>query len=292
QGVEKINIAWKRGKDRVSVSPCPRVPVTEEEEVYKALVLGIRDYVHNNGFVNVCIGLSVGIDSALVAAIAVDAVGGNNVTGVSMPSPYTSQESREDTQELVRNLGIKLIEIPITSIFDAYRETLAQSFEKRPSDITEENLQARIRGNLLMALSNKFGWLVLTTGNKSEMSVGYATLYVDMGGGVAVIKDVPKTLVYRLCKWKNLKEGRIVIPGSVLAKPPTAELRPDQKDTDTLPPYEVLDPILKMYIEEDKSFYEIVALNPDSPVEDTKRIIRMVDFSEYKRRQSPPGIKI
>jgi len=292
QGVEKINIAWKRGKDRVSVSPCPRVPVTEEEEVYKALVLGTRDYVHKNGFVNVCIGLSGGIDSALVAAIAVDAVGGNNVTGVSMPSPYTSQESREDTQELVRNLGIKLIEIPITSIFDAYRETLAQSFEKRPSDITEENLQARIRGNLLMALSNKFGWLVLTTGNKSEMSVGYATLYGDMAGGFAVIKDVPKTLVYRLCRWKNLKEGRMVVPGSVLDKPPTAELRPDQKDTDTLPPYEVLDPILKLYIEEDKSFDEIVALNPDSPVEDTKRVIRMVDFSEYKRRQSPPGIKI
>ena len=277
---------------RVSVSPCPRVPAAEEEEVFGALVLGTRDYVHKNGFVNVCIGLSGGIDSALVASIATDAVGAHNVTGVFMPSPYTSQESWEDTQELVRNLGIKLIEIPIVSIFEAYRETLAQSFEKMPADITEENLQARIRGNLLMALSNKFGWLVLTTGNKSEMSVGYATLYGDMAGGFAVIKDVPKTLVYRLCRWKNIKEGRMVIPGSVLAKPPTAELRPDQKDTDTLPPYEVLDPILKLYIEEDKSFEEIVALNPDSTVEDTKRIIRMVDFSEYKRRQSPPGIKI
>ncbi len=290
--------AKRRDKDmpylfpRVSETPYTSVPAVEEEEVFGALVLGTRDYVHKNGFVNVCIGLSGGIDSAIVAAIAVDAVGAHNVTGVFMPSPYTSQESRDDTQELVRNLGIKLIEIPIISIFEAYRETLAQSFEKMPADITEENLQARIRGNLLMALSNKFGWLVLTTGNKSEMSVGYATLYGDMAGGFAVIKDVPKTLVYRLCKWKNLKEGRMVIPGSVLAKPPTAELRPDQKDTDTLPPYEVLDPILKLYIEEDKSFDEIAALNPDCEVEDTKRIIRMVDFSEYKRRQSPPGIKI
>ncbi len=301
QGVEKIYISRERGKDHdamsyllpcVSVSPCPGVPAVVEEEVYNALVLGTRDYIQKNGFVNVCIGLSGGIDSALVAAIAADAVGGHNVTGVFMPSPYTSRESGEDTQELVRNLGIKLIEIPIASIFEAYGETLAQSFEKMPPDITEENLQARIRGNLLMALSNKFRWLVLTTGNKSEMSVGYATLYGDMAGGFAVIKDVPKTLVYRLCRWKNLKEDRMVIPGSVLAKPPTAELRPDQKDTDTLPPYEVLDPILKLYIEEDKSFDVIAALNPDSPVEDIKRVIRMVDFSEYKRRQSPPGIKI
>ncbi|HKN19216.1 MAG TPA: NAD+ synthase [Dissulfurispiraceae bacterium] len=277
---------------RASASPHRCVPPAEEEEVFGALVLGTRDYVHKNRFVNVCIGLSGGIDSAIVAAIAVDAVGAHNVTGVFMPSLYTSQESREDTQELVRNLGIKLIEIPITSIFEAYTGTLAQSFEKKPADITEENLQARIRGNLLMALSNKFGWLVLTTGNKSEMSVGYATLYGDMAGGFAVIKDVPKTLVYRLCRWKNLKEGRMVIPGRVLAKPPTAELRPDQKDTDTLPPYEVLDPILKLYIEEDKSFDEITALNPDCGVENIKKIIRMVDFSEYKRRQSPPGIKI
>ena len=316
QEVERITIARMRGKDHdigarrhgeavkgrdremsyllpcVSGSPCPNVPVVEEEEVYKALVLGTRDYVHKNGFVNVCIGLSGGIDSAIVAAVAVDAVGAHNVTGVFMPSPYTSQQSRDDTEEVVRNLGIKLLEIPIISIFEAYRETLAPFFEKMPADITEENLQARIRGNLLMALSNKFGWLVLTTGNKSEMSVGYATLYGDMAGGFAVIKDVPKTLVYRLCRWKNLKEGRIIIPGSVIAKPPTAELRPDQKDTDTLPAYEVLDTILKLYIEKDKSFDEIVALNPHSQVEDTKRIIHMVDLSEYKRRQSPPGIKI
>jgi NAD+ synthase (glutamine-hydrolysing) len=263
-----------------------------EEEVYKALVLGTKDYVQKNGFVNVCIGLSGGIDSAIVAAIAADAVGPDNVTGVFMPSPYTSQESREDTQELTRNLGIKLIEIPIVAVFEAYREALRPSFEKMPADTTEENLQARIRGNLLMALSNKFGWLVLTTGNKSEMSVGYATLYGDMAGGFAVIKDVPKTLVYRLCRWRNLREGKIVIPERVLTKPPTAELKPDQKDTDTLPPYEVLDPILKLYIEEDKSFDEIIALNPDCPAENTKSVIRMVDISEYKRRQSPPGIKI
>ncbi len=295
QGVEKITIARKRvspeGKKRVSVS-LPAGVLAVEEEVYNALVLGTRDYVHKNGFVNVCIGLSGGIDSALVATVAVDAVGAHNVTGVFMPSQYTSPESREDMQELVWNLGIRLIEIPIASIFEAYTETLAQSFEKMPADITEENLQARIRGNLLMALSNKFGWLVLTTGNKSEMSVGYATLYGDMAGGFAIIKDVSKTLVYRLCRWKNRKEGRMVIPERVLTKPPTAELKPDQKDTDTLPPYEVLDPILKQYIEEDKSFDEIAALNPDCQVENTKRIIRMVDFSEYKRRQSPPGIKI
>src|SRR5208283_2439698 len=232
-----------------------------EEEVYGALVLGTRDYVRKNGFIKVCIGLSGGIDSALVAAVAADAVGVENVVGVFMPSPYTSAESREDTIELTGHLGIKLFEIPIVSVFEAYGKALSHFFEGLTADIAEENLQARIRGNMLMALSNKFGWLVLTTGNKSEMSVGYATLYGDMAGGFAVIKDVPKTLVYRLCRWKNLKEGRMVVPGSVLDKPPTAELRPDQKDTDTLPPYEVLDPILKLYIEEDKSFDEIVALN-------------------------------
>ncbi len=295
--VEKITIAQKRGSleerkllPRFRASALPVPPM--EEEVYKALVLGTRDYVQKNGFVSVCIGLSGGIDSAIVAAIAVDAVGAQNVTGVFMPSPYTSLESREDTQELTRNLGIKLMEIPVSEVFEAYLKTLAPSFENAPADTTEENLQARIRGNLIMALSNKFGWLVLTTGNKSEMSVGYATLYGDMAGGFAVIKDVPKTLVYSLCRWKNLKEGRMVIPERILTKPPTAELKPDQKDTDTLPPYEVLDPILKMYIEEDKSFDEILNLNPDFPVENTKRVIRMVDFSEYKRRQSPPGIKI
>lgn len=264
----------------------------EEEEVYSALVLGTGDYVRKNGFTSVCIGLSGGIDSALVAAVAVDAVGAPNVTGVFMPSQYTSDESREDTEELTRNLGIKLLEIPIVSVYEAYRIALSTSFEGRAADITEENLQARIRGNLLMALSNKFGWLVLTTGNKSEMSVGYATLYGDMAGGFAVIKDVPKTLVYRLCRWKNMREGRPVIPDRILTKAPSAELRPDQKDTDTLPPYDVLDPLLRQYIEEDKSMEEIVFLNPGCEVRNTERVIRMVDFSEYKRRQSPPGIKI
>ncbi|MCG2813772.1 MAG: NAD+ synthase, partial [Thermodesulfovibrionales bacterium] len=205
-----------------------------EEEVYKALVLGTRDYVIKNDFKQAVIGLSGGVDSALVAAIAVDAIGKENVTGIFMPSPYTSKESREDAYGLSKNLGIKIIEAPISNIFEVYRESLKMEFKGLPDDKTEENLQARIRGNILMAFSNKFGWLVLTTGNKSEMSVGYATLYGDMAGGFAVIKDVPKTLVYELCKWKNSNEGRAVIPKRVLWKEPSAELRPDQKDTDSL----------------------------------------------------------
>jgi NAD+ synthase (glutamine-hydrolysing) len=261
-----------------------------EEEVYNALILGTRDYVYKNGFKKVCVGLSGGIDSSLVAAIAVDAIGKDNVTGVFMPSPYTSKESRDDAYELARNLGINVIEAPINNIFETYLDTLKPEFKDMPTNTTEENLQARIRGNILMAFSNKFGWLVLTTGNKSEMSVGYATLYGDMAGGFAVIKDVPKTLVYKICKWKNQKEGRSIIPERVLWKEPSAELKPDQKDTDTLPPYEVLDPILKAYIEEDRSFDEIVNLGCKE--ECARKVIKMVDTSEYKRRQSPPGIKI
>ncbi|MBI3592118.1 MAG: NAD(+) synthase, partial [Nitrospirae bacterium] len=261
-----------------------------EEEVYNALVLGARDYIRKNGFKKVCIGLSGGIDSALVAVIAADAIGKDNVTCLFMPSPYTSRESREDAYELSVNLGTNVIEEPINSIFEAYLNALQPEFKDLPVDTTEENLQARIRGNILMAFSNKFGWLVLTTGNKSELSVGYATLYGDMAGGFAVIKDVPKTLVYKICKWKNRKEGRTVIPERVLWKEPSAELRPDQKDTDSLPPYEILDPILKAYIEEDKSFDEIVNLGCEE--ECAKKVIKMVDISEYKRRQSPPGIKI
>ena len=261
-----------------------------EEEVYKALVLGTRDYVIKNDFKKAVIGLSGGVDSALVAAIAVDAIGKENVTGIFMPSPYTSKESREDAYELARSLGIKIIEAPISNIFEVYRESLKMEFKGLPEDKTEENLQARIRGNILMAFSNKFGWLVLTTGNKSEMSVGYATLYGDMAGGFAVIKDVPKTLVYELCKWKNSNKGRAVIPKRVLWKEPSAELRPDQKDTDSLPPYPVLDPILKAYIEDDKSFEDI--LSSGCEIECTRKIIEMIDRSEYKRRQSPPGIKI
>ncbi|HCL81643.1 MAG TPA: NAD+ synthase [Nitrospiraceae bacterium] len=270
---------------------CPTtIPCCAEEEVYNALVLGTRDYILKNGFKKVCIGLSGGIDSSLVAAIAVDAVGKENVTGVFMPSPYTSKDSGEDVDELSKNLGIKVIEEPINDIFEIYLKTLKSEFGDLPPDATEENLQARIRGNILMAFSNKFGRLVLTTGNKSEMSVGYATLYGDMAGGFAVIKDVPKTLVYGICKWKNPKEGRTIIPERVLCKEPSAELKPDQRDIDTLPPYEVLDPILKAYIEEDKSFDEIVNMGCEEDC--AKKVIKMVDVSEYKRRQSPPGIKI
>jgi NAD+ synthase (glutamine-hydrolysing) len=268
----------------------PELPCCAEEEVYNALVLGTRDYVYKNGFKKVCIGLSGGIDSSLVAVIAVNAIGKENVTGVFMPSLYTSKESREDVYELSKNLGINVIEVPINNIFETYLNTLKPEFKDMPVNTTEENLQARIRGNILMAFSNKFGWLVLTTGNKSEMSVGYATLYGDMAGGFAVIKDVPKTLVYAICKWKNQKEGRVIIPERVLLKEPSAELKPGQKDTDTLPPYEILDPILKAYIEEDRGFDEIVNLGCEE--ECAKKVIKMVDTSEYKRRQSPPGIKI
>ncbi len=260
----------------------------EEEEIYSALVLGTRDYVEKNGFKGVLIGLSGGIDSSLVATIAVDSLGKERVTGVFMPSPYTSIESREDVQELVKNLNIRLIELNITPIFEAYLDLFSSVFKDLPQDVTEENIQARIRGNLLMALSNKFGLLVLTTGNKSEMSVGYATLYGDMAGGFAVIKDVPKTTVYRLARWRNSRSP--VIPERVLIKPPSAELRPSQKDTDTLPPYEILDPVLKAYIEEDRSFDEIV--DSGCPEDCVSKVIMMVDRSEYKRRQSPPGIKI
>ncbi|HBG93344.1 MAG: NAD+ synthase [Nitrospirae bacterium GWF2_44_13] len=261
-----------------------------EEEVYKALVLGTRDYVIKNDFKQAVIGLSGGLDSSLVAAIAVDAIGKENVSGIFMPSPYTSKESREDAYGLSKNLGIKIIEVPVSKILEIYRESLKMEFKGLSEDKTEENLQARIRGNILMAFSNKFGWLVLTTGNKSEMSVGYATLYGDMAGGFAVIKDVPKTLAYELCKWKNSEEGRAVIPDRVLWKEPSAELKPDQKDTDSLPPYPVLDPILKAYVEDDKSFEDI--LSSGCNIECTRKVIEMIDRSEYKRRQSPPGIKI
>ncbi len=268
----------------------PAEPLSEEEEIYSALVLGTRDYVRKNGFSRVLIGLSGGIDSSLVASIAVDALGKEMVQGVFMPSEFTSKESREDAYQLVENLGIEIFEIPIKDIFHQYLSSLSEIFKGTEPGVAEENIQARIRGNLLMALSNKFGWLVLTTGNKSEMSVGYATLYGDMAGGFAVIKDVPKTVVYRLAEWRNKKAGFPLIPERVLWKEPSAELKPDQKDTDTLPPYEVLDPILKAYVEEDRSFDEIVNLGCE--VECSKKVIRMIDRSEYKRRQAPPGIKI
>ena len=270
------------------------VPSTEMladplDEVYRALTLGVRDYVTKNGFKQVVIGLSGGIDSALTAVIAVDALGADNVLGVFMPSPYTSRESRKDTQELARRLGIELKTLPITPPFKSYLQTLKLAFAGTNVDTTEENLQARIRGNLLMALSNKFGHLVLTTGNKSEMSVGYATLYGDMAGGFAVIKDVPKTMVYELARRRN-GVGSEVIPKCILDRAPTAELRPHQKDEDSLPPYPVLDPILKAYVEDDRSVGEMVEMGFDRKT--VLRVVGLVDRSEYKRRQAPVGIKI
>jgi len=258
------------------------------EETYGALVLGLRDYVAKNGFQKVVIGLSGGIDSALVAVIAVDALGKDNVAGVFMPSPYSSLESKSDASLLAGNLGIKLMNIPIEELYRVYLEVLSPYFKGLEPNIAEENIQARIRGNLLMALSNKFGWLVLTTGNKSEMSTGYATLYGDMAGGFAVIKDVPKVLVYKLARYRNSLYR--VIPENIFTKAPTAELKPGQKDSDTLPVYEILDGILKAYIEEDKDLKKIVALGFDKNT--VSRVLGMVDKSEYKRRQSPPGIKI
>lgn len=261
-----------------------------EEEVLRALRLGTRCYVRNNGFREVVIGLSGGIDSALTAAIASQALGSDAVMGVFMPSMYTAKRSLEDARKVAANLGIRLLEIPIHRIHDAYLETLVNVFKGRDPDVTEENLQARIRGNLLMALSNKFGWLVLTTGNKSENSMGYCTLYGDMVGGFGVIKDVPKTLVYRLANHINAASGRELIPQSVIEREPTAELRDGQLDTDSLPPYEVLDPILQAYVEEELGLEEIVGRGFDR--ETVVGVIRKVDQNEYKRRQSPPGIKI
>src|SRR5712692_10147170 len=257
---------------------------------YRALVLGLRDYARKNGFEKVVLGLSGGIDSSLNAVLAVDALGAENVVGVFMPSPYSSDESREDAQALAQNLGVRFLTLPITPIFQAYTSALAPVFKGRQPDVTEENLQARIRGNLLMALSNKYGWLVLTTGNKSEMSVGYATLYGDMAGGFAVIKDVPKTLVYELARWRNAREADSVIPKRVFTRPPTAELRPNQTDQDSLPPYEVLDPIIRGYVEEDQSLADLIAAGFDRHT--VEQVVALVDRSEYKRRQSPPGVKI
>jgi NAD+ synthase (glutamine-hydrolysing) len=265
-------------------------PLAECVEVYRALVLGTGDYMRKNGFKAAVIGLSGGVDSSLVAAVAVAAVGKENVTGVFMPSQYSSNESCEDAYDLAHNLGIKILEIPIKQTFDSYLTTLRGVFAKTKIDVTEENLQARVRGNILMALSNKFGWLVLTTGNKSEMSVGYATLYGDMAGGFAVIKDVPKTLVYEVSRCVNRLAGKTVIPKRVMTKAPTAELRPNQKDSDSLPLYSILDPILKAYVEDDKSRNEIINLGYDRKI--VERVLRLVDASEYKRRQAPPGVKI
>jgi NAD+ synthase (glutamine-hydrolysing) len=260
------------------------------EEIYKALVLGTRDYIAKNGFKKVVIGLSGGVDSSLVAVIATDALGKENVIGVSMPSRFSSPGSITDAAALARNLGIKLLSLPIDGIFQIYLDSLREVFKGTKSDTTEENLQARIRGTYLMALSNKFGWLVLPTGNKSEMATGYATLYGDMAGGFAILKDVPKTLVYQLVTFRNRKAGFDLVPQAVIAKAPSAELRPDQRDSDSLPPYELLDQVLKAYVEEDKSVDQMLKMGLDG--EAVRKAVRLVDASEYKRRQSPPGIKI
>jgi NAD+ synthase (glutamine-hydrolysing) len=261
-----------------------------EEEALRALEVGLRDYVKKNGFQKVVIGLSGGIDSALVAAIATRALGAENVVCIFMPSRYTSKISYEDARKLAQNLGVELHEIPIDNIFEVYKKELAPFFKGREEDITEENLQARIRGNLLMAFSNKFGYLVLSTGNKSEVSVGYSTLYGDMVGGFSVIKDVPKTFVYKLARFINRQSSSEIIPERILTRPPSAELKENQTDQDTLPPYDVLDQIIQYYVEEDWSFEKIVAKGFEE--ETVKKVIRMVNANEYKRRQSAPGIKI
>jgi len=291
---------WHTARIAVSESPStaskPTLPPRQVEahglpgEVYDALVLGTHDYVLKNGFEKVVIGLSGGIDSSLVATIAVDALGAANVISVSMPSRYSSSGSISDAELLARNLGIRHIKIPIEKIFQAYLKTLADQFRDTKPNVAEENIQARIRGNILMALSNKFGWLVLTTGNKSEIATGYTTLYGDMAGGFAVIKDVPKTLVYRLAKYRNSIASHEILPSSILNKAPSAELRPEQKDIDSLPSYELLDPVLTAYVEEDKSVEQIIGAGFEEEV--VKKAARLVDTSEYKRRQAPPGIKI
>ena len=266
-------------------------PVLESsEELYRALVVGVRDYVTKNGFQHVVVALSGGIDSALVALVAVDALGPDRVTFVSMPSPYSSEGTKADAQAIAENVGSQFLELGIEDAMQGFERLLAPAFNGAEPDITEENLQARIRGNIVMALSNKFGWLVLTTGNKSEMSVGYATLYGDMAGGFAVLKDVFKGDVYRLVRWRNDKEGRELVPGSVLERAPSAELRYEQRDEDSLPPYDVLDPILEAYVEQDLDAEEIVRQGFSR--EDVRRVIRLVDLAEYKRRQAPPGVRV
>jgi NAD+ synthase (glutamine-hydrolysing) len=301
---------WKTAAPAAGrIAPAPEGP----SEVYAALQLGLRDYVDKNGFRKVLVAISGGIDSALVAAIAVDALGSDRVVGVTMPSQYSSHETLDDAHVLARNLGITLHELPIRRLHEEYLRDLAGLWPDRAPDATEENLQARIRGNLIMALSNKFGWLVVTTGNKSEIATGYCTLYGDMAGGFALIKDVPKTLVWELARWRNgpgranppgephapnaarrdaspYPCGEGPIPVSTIERPPSAELRPDQKDTDSLPPYDVLDPIIERYVERDQGLAELVAAGFDAAL--VQRVLRLIDLNEYKRRQGAPGVKI
>jgi len=297
----KEKLVVRETATRVSLPPLPTpeappLPPREVaalapvEEVFEALVLGTRDYVRKNGFKRVVVGLSGGIDSSLVAAVAVEALGRENVAGVGMPSAYSSAGTRRDAQRLAKHLGIEFLTIPITPLLNAYKRTLAKAFKGMKEDVTEENVQARIRGNLLMALSNKFGWLVLTTGNKSEYGVGYTTLYGDMAGGFAVIKDVPKMLVYDVARHVNARAGRPVIPETVFTRAPSAELRPNQTDQDTLPPYPELDRILEGYVEEDQGVNDLIARG--FPADTVRRVVAMVDANEYKRRQAPIGVKI
>ncbi|HUI79475.1 MAG TPA: NAD+ synthase [Bryobacteraceae bacterium] len=262
--------------------------LTPEAEIWNALVLGVHDYARKTRFSKVLLGLSGGIDSALTAAIAIDAMGAGNVLGVLMPSLYSSAGSVDDSVQLARNLGIQTVELPISGIMKTYDAVLADAFRGRPADVTEENIQSRIRGNLLMALSNKFGSLLLTTGNKSELSVGYCTLYGDMNGGLAVIGDVPKTMVYRIAEWRNRR--RPDIPEAILTKAPSAELKPNQTDQDTLPPYDVLDPILELHVEQSRSAEEIIAQGFDEAT--VRRILRMVRAAEFKRKQAAPVLKV
>ena len=256
--------------------------------MYEALTTGLRDYVTKNGFSNVVIGLSGGIDSALTAAIAADALGGEAVWGVAMPSRHNADQSLIDARDLATNLGCRFDVVEIEDLFGTYLETLSDLFSGSPFGVAEENLQARIRGAILMAISNKFGPMVVTTGNKSEMAVGYATLYGDMVGGYSVLKDIFKQQVFELARWRN--RNGVVIPVSSIEKPPSAELRPDQKDSDSLPPYEILDPILEAYVEDDQSAAEIISAGFEEEI--VRRVLRMVDRNEYKRRQAPPGVKV
>lgn len=274
----------------VETSPPIAPELDPDRELYDALVLGTRDYCGKNGFTDVVIGLSGGIDSTLVACIAADALGPEHVHGVSMPSRYSSEHSRSDALQLAENLGISYRTISIEPAFQAYLDMLAEPFEGREPGLTYENIQSRCRGQVLMALSNEMGWMVLTTGNKSEMAVGYFTIYGDSVGGYAVIKDVLKLRVYDLCRYVNRAAGREVIPENVITKPPSAELRPDQRDDQSLPPYEELDPILELYVEHDRTAAEIVELGHDEAM--VRRITRLVDVAEYKRRQSPPGVRV
>ena len=284
-----------RGAAVAGVRPAipPRETKTYDEvgEVYAALVLGTRDYVRKCGFTKALVGLSGGVDSALTAAVAADALGSENVIGITMPSRYSSEGSLTDARELAANLGIDLWNVPIEPAHRAFADMLESYFQGTETNVAEENVQARIRGNVLMTVSNKFGWIVLTTGNKSEMAMGYATLYGDMAGGFAVLKDVPKTLVYRLCEWRNRNGGASpVIPQAIIDKAPTAELKDDQLDQDSLPPYDLLDQVVKAYVEDDRSYQDMVSSKFDSEV--VRQVIRAVDLAEYKRRQAPPGVKI